>query len=360
MAASSDPFRSSFLYRTPRLQLLFVAPVISLLVMFSRTFARPTPLALVPGCILEHGPFATRSSRGANRSTRALRLFSESSDCTTASTVSRQEKISSPWTDPQLSERSKRKRRGNTRFRQHVNPLSRKYQQETELSEKWPQDVFSDCSKQLHIDIGCGKGGFLLDLAKQEPKDGLDSYNYLGLEIRPLVAQYARDRVAVHHLQGKLDYVGCNANVDLSRVLRLYQKAALARMDDDNHNLRLTRVTIQFPDPHFKSHHAKRRVVTPQLIDALAVYMPTNAVVFLQSDVQSVLDDMRLQFRERAVYFEDMLESKNDYLSENFLGVPTEREVSVLDKGLPVYRAVFTRTSELLLPATERIIQDVL
>ena len=43
-------------------------------------------------------------------------------------------------------------------------------------------------------------------------------------------------------------------------------------------------------------------------------------------------------------YFQDTRENLEDYLEENMFGIPTEREVSVLEKGLPVYRAVFTRT----------------
>mmetsp|Transcript_54670 Transcript_54670/g.61907 ORF Transcript_54670/g.61907 Transcript_54670/m.61907 type:complete len:105 (-) Transcript_54670:101-415(-) len=103
-------------------------------------------------------------------------------------------------------------------------------------------------------------------------------------------------------------------------------------------------VTIQFPDPHFKSRHSKRRVVTSELVQTLARFMPTGATIFLQSDIQSVLDEMRLQFREHPEYFQDAYESLHEYEAENILGIPTERETSVLERNLPVYRAIFTRT----------------
>ena len=32
-------------------------------------------------------------------------------------------------------------------------------------------------------------------------------------------------------------------------------------------------VSIQFPDPHFKVRHSKRRVVTPELVATLAKFM---------------------------------------------------------------------------------------
>ena len=185
--------------------------------------------------------------------------------------------------------------------------------------------------------------------------DSTTKWNYLGLEIRPLVAQYARERIP-SQAQGRLDFLGCNVNVDLDRLLTQYRTAAQMVLSEDSSNTTpyypLQRISIQFPDPHFKSSHAKRRVVTPSLVQVLAKHLaPGTGQVLLQSDIQSVLDDMRAQFHlfnenhEEAIhYFDDAL-PLNEYLSENPLGVPTEREVSVLERGLPVYRALLTRTN---------------
>ena len=68
-----------------------------------------------------------------------------------------------------------------------------------------------------------------------------------------------------------------------------------------------------------------------------------GSIVFLQSDIQTVLDEMRAQFREQPDYFQDKYESIHDYEDENIIGLPTERETSVLERDLPVYRAIFTR-----------------
>jgi len=241
----------------------------------------------------------------------------------------------------------RRERRNNkSRFRQHVNPLASKYQEPAVLSKDWPRDVFDDCAKPLHLDIGCGKGGYLLEAARKEKTEEVSDladttaeYNYLGLEIRLGVAEYAKDRIKVHGLQGKLDFVACNANVDLERVLTRYQEASppSSTHPTQQHVMKLHRVSIQFPDPHFKSHHAKRRVVTQDLVSVLARFLQSSPMmplgqVFLQSDVQSVLDDMRQQFRLQKEYFEDRCSSSDEYLSNNVWGTPTERERSVLAK----------------------------
>eukprot|EP00525_Craspedostauros_australis_P003370 CAMPEP_0198130420 /NCGR_PEP_ID=MMETSP1442-20131203/53948_1 /TAXON_ID= /ORGANISM="Craspedostauros australis, Strain CCMP3328" /LENGTH=319 /DNA_ID=CAMNT_0043791039 /DNA_START=206 /DNA_END=1165 /DNA_ORIENTATION=+ len=233
----------------------------------------------------------------------------------------------SPWNDPRVEERSKSK---TSRCRQHVNPLSRRFQMNTELPEDWPHNVFDDMSRPMFLDIGCARGGFLVDVATKYPR----KYNYMGLEIRPIVVRHAQDRVSKHGLDGFLTFVGCNANVDLDRLMDLADAKDKLQM-----------VTIQFPDPHFKSQHAKRRVVTQELVTTLARYMPEGSTVFLQSDIQSVLDEMRESFRMQPEFFCDELESTEEYHDNNLIGVPTEREISVLKRDLPVFRAVFKRTA---------------
>jgi len=244
----------------------------------------------------------------------------------------------SPW-HIENSSRPTKKRLGSSRFRQHVNPLARKFQMPTDMiSEEWPNDTFDDPTLPLHIDIGCGKGGFLLSLAKEsisEEGEDHEKRNYLGLEIRPSVSKYAKERISKRKLNGIIDFIGCNANVDLDRLLDRYT----------SNGGEVALVSIQFPDPHFKNSHKKRRVVTPELVQTLAKYLPYEREVFIQSDIKEVLDIMRLTIREEgANYFTDMIENVDQYLDENPTNVPTEREVSVLDQNLPVYRTLFRRT----------------
>ena len=62
-------------------------------------------------------------------------------------------------------------------MRQHVNPLSINFNQ----IEKIPSlgEMFGDSKLNLHLDIGCAAGEFLIDLALVNT-----SWNYLGIEIR--------------------------------------------------------------------------------------------------------------------------------------------------------------------------------
>lgn len=246
----------------------------------------------------------------------------------------REETVVSPW-----AQARSREGQNKARFRQHVNPLARRFQMETELPEGWPRGAFDDPSLPLHLDIGCGKGGFLLELAATRRQEQAEAQmNYLGLEIRPNVARHAQGRVARYNLTGSLDFIGCNANVDLQRLLGLYQENGGGSIDF---------VSIQFPDPHFKAAHAKRRVVTQGLVVTLADFLAEGKEVFIQSDVKELFDDMREKFREYgAELFVDTVEDFDKFLPNNPVGIPTEREISVLDQDLPVYRTIFRRTGK--------------
>jgi len=246
----------------------------------------------------------------------------------------------SPWA-PENNRADPNRGRSKNRYRQHVNPLSRKFQVPTELAEEWPNDgTFTDPFLPLHIDIGCGKGGFLLSMASKAQKERDDDEsvmrsNYLGLEIRPSVVQFAKDRIYKRKLTGLVDFIGCNANYDLDRILRKYTVGGTISL-----------VSIQFPDPHFKHQHRKRRVVTPELVLILSKHIPENGDVFIQSDVKEVFDRMRLTFREAGEdYFIDMVDNVTEYMEMNPIGIPTEREIAVFDQGLPVYRTIFRRNS---------------
>ena len=206
------------------------------------------------------------------------------------------------------------------RVRQHVNPLGKKYQ--TPASPQDLEKIYAKPNQPLHLDIGCAKGLFLVNMAKIEP-----NWNFLGLEIRePLVveANKLRSELGLTNLH----YLFCNVNNSLRSLLSSLPPGSLQR------------VTIQFPDPWFKTRHAKRRVVQPELVAELANYLAVGGVVFLQSDMEFVAVEMRDRFAAHPAYQKVGTE---EWLAENPLPVPTEREIGTQKKGELVYRALFVR-----------------
>jgi len=206
--------------------------------------------------------------------------------------------------------------------RQHVNPLSRFFQQPLLLPP--PEQLFANPERPIHLDIGSARGRFLLALAQREPQR-----NYLGVEIRRALVEAAeadRQALQLEHLH----YLFCNANVSLEQWLQGLPSG------------RLERVTIQFPDPWFKTKHHKRRVLQPGLLLALAAALAPGRELFLQSDVRAVIEPM-VELVEASGCFARPPEDGRPWRAANPLAVPTERETYVITRGLPVFRVLYRR-----------------
>ncbi|MBE9059724.1 tRNA (guanosine(46)-N7)-methyltransferase TrmB [cf. Phormidesmis sp. LEGE 11477] len=218
------------------------------------------------------------------------------------------------------------------RVRQHVNPLSHKYAIPA-IAPDW-SEIFANPHLPLHLDIGCAKGDFVREMAQKVP-----DWNFLGLEIRAPLVERALIRRNLDR-QRNLHFVFCNANNSLKPLLENYPSA-------------LQCVSIQFPDPWFKKRHQKRRVVQPELVSTLATLMTAGGKVWLQSDIETVCQEMCDRFDENPAFarsssHQNAQHQKAQHQNVQWLDASpfpakTDRERVGEEKGLPVYRAMYFR-----------------
>ncbi|MGI8554755.1 MAG: tRNA (guanosine(46)-N7)-methyltransferase TrmB [Pyrinomonadaceae bacterium] len=202
------------------------------------------------------------------------------------------------------------------RVHQHVNPLA-PYFRFTPKPLDFGQ-VFANPALPLHLDIGAGRGKFLLQMAEIFP-----AQNFLGLEIRePLVAEANRQKNEKNLTN--LHYEFLNATLALDKLLEKIPADILQV------------VTIQFPDPWFKKKHAKRRLMQSEMVDTIAEYLTIAGKVFIQTDVEFLAGEMFELFRENKSF-------REIEIAENPFPVKTEREKAVEEKSLPVYRKIFEK-----------------
>ena len=197
------------------------------------------------------------------------------------------------------------------KVRQHVNPLSSTYQKPIDLPTTWLQPTpigiaFANPKQPLYLDIGCAKGTWLLNMARENP-----DCNFLGLEIRKPCVQLAMERKQQHNLTN-LHYLASNINVDITRILTDINNipthntirnsyttttptATIATNNTTSNNI-LKLISIQFPDPHFKKAHKKRKAVTTDLATNIYNLTHTNILIYIQSDIEEVTIDMMETF----------------------------------------------------------------
>lgn len=213
--------------------------------------------------------------------------------------------------------------------RQHVNPLSRFYQQPLALPP--PAELFDDPLRPLHLDVGCARGRFLLAMAQRHPER-----NFLGVEIRRGLVEAAEAERRSLDL-ANLRFLFCNANISLQDWLQALP-AGLLQL-----------ITVQFPDPWFKKKHHKRRVLQPALVRAFAAALERQETpggqLFLQSDVPAVIEPM-VALCEASGCFDRPPGDQRPWRADSPLPVATERERHVLAQGLPVYRVLYERNRQ--------------
>lgn len=224
------------------------------------------------------------------------------------------------------------------RIRQHINPLKKELQVPLPPLD-WGA-TFTNPALPLLLDVGCGSGRFALAVAAGPTA----RVNVLGLEIRDKLVDRARAWAAARDLSGRAAFEVANATVSLpAGTLASYPGL-------------LTTVCVQFPDPHFKERHRKRRVVQPGMAAAAAAALAPGGHVFLQSDVLEVAESMRSVFEAAGGgVLSPAPEHGNapaggwrswadaGWLAVNPVGVPTEREVHTLAQDLPVYRCLLVK-----------------
>ena len=213
-------------------------------------------------------------------------------------------------------------------MRQHVNPLSQFFQLPLSLPSK--SILFNNSQYPIHLDIGSAKGEFLMELASKNP-----NWNFLGLEIRdPLVRSSERKRKQLG-LQN-LKFLYCNVNISLDEWL--------SNLDLDQ----LKRVSIQFPDPWFKRKHMKRRVLKKCLLNSIARSMSHNGELFIQSDVFKLIEYMS-DVIDESIYFDRKVVNGLKWLEKNPYEVSTDREIFVLKRNLPIFRAMYIRNKAIFI-----------
>jgi tRNA (guanine-N7-)-methyltransferase len=123
-------------------------------------------------------------------------------------------------------------------------------------------DIFGRCGP-IHIEIGSGKGTFLLNQAKTQPE-----VNFLGIEWANKYYRHSVDRIGRWRLE----------NV---RIIRTDAKDLINNYFPD---ISVDCFHIYFPDPWPKKRHHKRRLFQKEMFDELLRCLKSNGVIQVATD----------------------------------------------------------------------------
>ncbi len=208
-------------------------------------------------------------------------------------------------------------------MRQHVNPLSRNFNE----IESIPSliEMFRDSKLNLHLDIGCAAGEFLFDLALVN-----NNWNYLGIEIRERLVKNAKLKLRQKDINN-LYFLFGNAH----NILSEYQSKFIIK--------NVKSISFNFPDPWFKKRHYKRRIIQPELMDILANSLQKGSLIFIKTDVKDLFDFMDCNISNNCNF--KSIDKKDFNYSKSFNPhkVKTNREKYATFNQLDIFERIYMK-----------------
>lgn len=186
---------------------------------------------------------------------------------------------------------------------------------------KW-HEVFSN-SHPIYIEIGMGKGDFIIENAKRYPH-----INFIGIEKFPSVMVGALKKV--------------DENEELPNLRFLKEDALYLNEVFDQHEI--DRIYLNFSDPWPKSRHAKRRLTSPTFLPIYENILKHKGELILKTDNRILFEYSLLSFQQYGLDFHDVcLDLHHSEGYEDNIQTEYERKFSPFG---PIYRIVTTFKGE--------------
>lgn len=185
---------------------------------------------------------------------------------------------------------------------------------ETENKGKW-KEIFKN-NHPIHIEIGMGKGQFIMTLAEKNP-----NINYIGIEKYSSVLVRAIEKQEVVDLPN-LYFI----RMDAENIGEVFEEGEIER------------IYLNFSDPWPKDRHAKRRLTSVQFLERYEKILLKEGSVIFKTDNRDLFD-FSLEQVELAENWKLINHTFDLHHSEYVEGnVMTEYETRFVEKGNAICR----------------------
>lgn len=191
---------------------------------------------------------------------------------------------------------------------------------ETEqLTGRW-KELFGN-SNPLHIEIGMGKGQFLMQLANENPQ-----INYVGIERYTSVMLKALKKMEAEPLSN-LFFLCMDAG-------NLEQVFAQGEVD---------RIYLNFSDPWPKERHARRRLTSTEFLKRYNSILTPEGSIEFKTDNEALFDFSLESVKEAGWKLTGCSRDLHHDSQMNAGNIMTEYEEKFSSKGNPIYKLIAVR-----------------
>ena len=169
--------------------------------------------------------------------------------------------------------------------------------------------------KPLRIEIGCGKGDFIVGTAAKEPE-----VNFLAVEKVSDVLVIAAEKVKASGLDNVR--VCC---IDAKELTEIFEPHSIDR------------IYLNFSDPWPKARHEKRRLTYRSFLEIYKQILKEDGAIHFKTDNRGLFDFSLEEFKEFGIRMEKLTFDlhNSEYMEGN---VMTEYEKRFSSMGVPINR----------------------
>lgn len=178
---------------------------------------------------------------------------------------------------------------------------------------KWNQIFEND--NEIHIEIGMGKGQFIIGMAQSNP-----NVNYIGIEMYDSVIL-----TAVNNLREREE------KIENLRLIRM-DATEIEKVFDKE----VSRIYLNFSDPWPKAKHSKRRLTSKEFLSRYDNIFSSEKVIFQKTDNNDLFEFSLESLVEHGYILKNVTRDLYDNMIEN--NIATEYENKFVEKGIKINR----------------------
>ena len=188
-----------------------------------------------------------------------------------------------------------------------------------ELKDKWIQE-FKNKENPIHLELGCGKGNFISQIAVQNPQT-----NYIAIDlVDPMLGLAKRKVEEVYQEQNKeIDNV-ILTRFDIERIMLILGK-------QDN----IKRIYINFCNPWPKGKHRKKRLTHTRQLEKYKTFLAESGEIYFKTDDDELFEGSLGYFEEAGFkILKKTYDLHTEPIWEN--NIETEHEKMFSEQGIKI------------------------
>ena len=172
----------------------------------------------------------------------------------------------------------------------------------------------------IHLELGCGKGGFISKLAVKE-----QNINYIAIDLVDAMLGLANRAIQEEYKEANLEVNNLIiTRYDIERILNIFNK-------DDN----IQRIYINFCNPWPRGKHHKKRLTHTKQLEKYKEFLAEEGEIYFKTDDDNLFNDSINYFKELGFNIKKTtynLAEESDFWNN----IETEHEKMFKEQGIKI------------------------